>query len=190
MDVAIGLLATIMLHLGAPLCTARRRRLEWRYLFPTRHALPRSWEISRWCRRSSSFCLRSLLMLGNQSMYQKFFSAKIGDEGCAPCSDWLGRRGDGGTGNNHCCACGLLARCSSPSGEVHQRPREIIAFTALHGLPVGLGALLIGAVFAKIISTANNYLFSPATNLVNDVFIRYILRQTPRTGAFCLSRAW
>jgi SSS family solute:Na+ symporter/sodium/proline symporter len=33
---------------------------------------------------------------------------------------------------------------------------------------------LRGAIFAKIISTANNYLFSPATNLVNDVFSRYI----------------
>jgi SSS family solute:Na+ symporter/sodium/proline symporter len=32
----------------------------------------------------------------------------------------------------------------------------------------------LGAVFAKVISTASNYLFSPATNLVNDVFVRYI----------------
>jgi len=37
-----------------------------------------------------------------------------------------------------------------------------------------LGALLVGAIFAKIISTANNYLFSPATNLVNDIFVRYL----------------
>ena len=32
----------------------------------------------------------------------------------------------------------------------------------------------MGAIFAKVVSTANNYLFSPATNLVNDVFLRYI----------------
>jgi SSS family solute:Na+ symporter/sodium/proline symporter len=37
-----------------------------------------------------------------------------------------------------------------------------------------LGAVLLGAVFAKVISTASNYLFSPATNLVEDVFVRYI----------------
>ena len=37
-----------------------------------------------------------------------------------------------------------------------------------------MGALLLGAVFAKVMSTASNYLFSPATNLVNDVFSRYI----------------
>ncbi|MEO6829634.1 MAG: sodium:solute symporter family protein, partial [Acidobacteriaceae bacterium] len=60
------------------------------------------------------------------------------------------------------------------TGEVAERPREIIAYTAAHGLPSMLGALLLGAVFAKVISTANNYLFSPATNLVNDVFLRYI----------------
>lgn len=32
----------------------------------------------------------------------------------------------------------------------------------------------MGAIFAKIISTANNWLFSPATNLVNDIYARYI----------------
>jgi SSS family solute:Na+ symporter/sodium/proline symporter len=37
-----------------------------------------------------------------------------------------------------------------------------------------LGALLVGAIFAKVISTGNNWLFSPATNLVNDIYVRYI----------------
>jgi len=37
-----------------------------------------------------------------------------------------------------------------------------------------MGALLLGAVFAQVMSAASNYLFSPATNLVNDVFSRYI----------------
>jgi SSS family solute:Na+ symporter/sodium/proline symporter len=75
-----------------------------------------------------------------------------------------------------------------PSGEVHQRPREIIAYTALHGLPAWLGALLMGAVFAKIISTANNYLFSPATNLVNDVFTRYLAPQASNKRVIIVSR--
>jgi SSS family solute:Na+ symporter/sodium/proline symporter len=33
---------------------------------------------------------------------------------------------------------------------------------------------LLGGVFAKVISTANNYLFSPATNLIHDVYERFI----------------
>ena len=60
------------------------------------------------------------------------------------------------------------------TGEVAAQPYEIIPYTARHGLPALMGALLLGAVFAKVISTASNYLFSPATNLVEDVFVRYI----------------
>jgi SSS family solute:Na+ symporter/sodium/proline symporter len=61
-----------------------------------------------------------------------------------------------------------------PTGEVAAHPREIIPYTARHGLPALLGAMLLAAVFAKVISTASNFLFSPATNLIEDVFVRYI----------------
>jgi SSS family solute:Na+ symporter/sodium/proline symporter len=60
------------------------------------------------------------------------------------------------------------------TGEVARQPYEIIPYTARHGLPALMGALLLGAVFAKVISTASNYLFSPASNLIEDVFVRYI----------------
>ena len=74
------------------------------------------------------------------------------------------------------------------TGEVSQNPREVIAYTARHGLPALLGALLLGAVFAKVISTANNYLFSPATNLVNDVFLRYMHPQASNKQILLVSR--
>ena len=32
----------------------------------------------------------------------------------------------------------------------------------------------MGGIFAKVISTANNYLFSPASNLIHDVYQRFI----------------
>ena len=51
-----------------------------------------------------------------------------------------------------------------------------------------LGALLVGAIFAKIISTANNWLFSPATNLVNDIYIRYIAPQASNKKILAISR--
>jgi SSS family solute:Na+ symporter/sodium/proline symporter len=71
-------------------------------------------------------------------------------------------------------AIAIFGRALYPTGEVALHPREIIPYTARHGLPAVLGAVLLGAVFAKVISTASNYLFSPATNLVEDVFVRYI----------------
>jgi SSS family solute:Na+ symporter/sodium/proline symporter len=51
-----------------------------------------------------------------------------------------------------------------------------------------MGALLLGAVFAKVISTAGNYLFSPATNLVEDVFVRYIAPQASNKRVLIVSR--
>ena len=51
-----------------------------------------------------------------------------------------------------------------------------------------MGALLLGAVFAKVISTASNYLFSPATNLIEDVFVRYIAPQASNKRVLIVSR--
>ena len=126
-----------------------------------------------------------LLMLGNQSMYQKFFSAKSEKDARNAVVGWII-----GTVilETVIVALAVFGSVLFPSGEVHQRPREIIAYTALHGLPAWLGALLMGAVFAKIISTANNYLFSPSTNLVNDVFTRYIAPGASNKRVLIVSR--
>jgi SSS family solute:Na+ symporter/sodium/proline symporter len=51
-----------------------------------------------------------------------------------------------------------------------------------------MGALLLGAVFAKVISTASNYLFSPATNLINDVFVRYMAPNASNKRVLIVSR--
>jgi SSS family solute:Na+ symporter/sodium/proline symporter len=51
-----------------------------------------------------------------------------------------------------------------------------------------MGAVLLGAVFAKVISTASNYLFSPATNLIEDVFVRYIAPKATNKQVLIISR--
>jgi SSS family solute:Na+ symporter/sodium/proline symporter len=85
-------------------------------------------------------------------------------------------------------AIAVFGRALYPTGEVAQHPREIVPYTARHGLPAVLGAILLGAVFAKVISTASNYLFSPATNLVNDVFVRYIAPEASNKRVLIISR--
>jgi SSS family solute:Na+ symporter len=112
-----------------------------------------------------------LLMLGNQVMYQKFFSAKSERDARISVVGWtLGTL----LLETLIVAIAVFGRALYPTGEVALHPREVIPYTARHGLPALMGALLLGAVFAKVISTASNYLFSPATNLINDVFVRYI----------------
>jgi solute:Na+ symporter, SSS family len=175
MDVFIGILATLTLIIALPFTLHAAG--GWSSVV---HALPAThFQILGDLRFAGGippsamelFLPTMLLMLGNQSMYQKFFSAKSPRAASQAVVGWVI-----GTVilETVIVALAVFASAAFPTGEVHDRPREIIAYTALHGLPTLLGALLMGAVFAKIISTANNYLFSPATNLINDIFLRYI----------------
>ncbi len=146
-----------------------------------------------------------LLMLGNQAMYQKFFSAK---------SERVARRATVGwiVGTvmleSVIVAVAVVGSAIYRSGEVAQNPREVLAYTATHAFHGGgagwtyttpqtthylswlslLGALMVGAIFAKVVSTANNYLFSPATNLVNDIFVRYLRPEAPNGQVLLVSR--
>ncbi len=126
-----------------------------------------------------------LLMLGNQVMYQKFFSARSEKDARVSVIGWiLGTL----VLETLIVAIAVFGRALYPTGEVALHPREIIPYTARHGLPAVLGAVLLGAVFAKVISTASNYLFSPATNLVNDVFVRYMMPNASNKRVLIVSR--
>jgi SSS family solute:Na+ symporter len=184
MDVFIGMLATVTLIAALPFtlhaaggCGGVHAALP-----PTHFQVLGDFNLLQ---AFELFLPTMLLMLGNQSMYQKFFSAKSEKAARQAVVGWII-----GTVilETVIVALAVFASVLYPSGEVHERPREIIAYTALHGLPAWLGAMLMGAVFAKIISTANNYLFSPATNLVNDVFIRYIAPEASNRRILLVSR--
>jgi SSS family solute:Na+ symporter/sodium/proline symporter len=126
-----------------------------------------------------------LLMLGNQVMYQKFFSAKSERDARLSVVGWI-------LGTivleTLIVAIAVFGSALYPTGEVARQPYEIIPYTARHGLPALLGALLLGAVFAKVISTASNYLFSPSTNLINDVFVRYMAPGASNKRVIIVSR--
>ena len=211
---------------------------------------------------SSAFAIflpTCLLMLGNQSMYQKFFSARSERDASRAVAGWIV-----GTVILETIIVALAVAGSAvyPTGEVAAHPREVLAYAGLHQLqppPVItravilseaagdehaaqskdlrdpdaapadrtvlppddrhsgpeqregsespylviqtttqrtdpthiaqlLGALLVGAIFAKIISTANNYLFSPAANLVNDLFVRYLRPSASNKQILLVSR--
>jgi solute:Na+ symporter, SSS family len=132
-----------------------------------------------------------LLMLGNQSMYQKFFSAKSEKDATRAVVGWF-------IGililETVIVALAVTGSVLFPGGEVHQHPREVLAYMGVHafggrgGLLPLVGILLVGAIYAKVVSTANNYLFSPATNLVNDVFVRYIAPKASNKRVLIVSR--
>lgn len=195
MDVAIGLLATFTLIVALPVLAHRAG--GWSAVHA---ALPATHfqvlgDLS-FAQAMELFLPTCLLLLGNQSMYQKFFSAKSEKAATHAVVGWII-----GTVilETVIVAIAVVGSALFPGGEVHDRPREILAYSGLHGfsastaafgsrlLPL-LGALLVGAIFAKIISTANNWLFSPATNLINDVYIRYISPAASNKRTLAISR--
>ena len=185
MDVAIGLLATVTMLVALPLLIHRVG--GWGAVHA---ALPATHfqvlgDLS-FAQAMEIFLPTCLLMLGNQSMYQKFFSAKSEKDASRAVVGWII-----GTVilETVIVALAVVGSALFKTGEVSEHPREILAYTGLHGLPQILGALLMGAIFAKVISTANNYLFSPATNLVNDVFVRYIKPDAKDGTVLLVSRA-
>jgi SSS family solute:Na+ symporter/sodium/proline symporter len=197
MDVAIGSLVTVICILAAPYLFLQAG--GWAGLH---HALPPEYfqvlgnyrfspehvqqSVGMGMIRALEFLVPTmLLMLGNQVMYQKFFSARSERDARVSVIGWVL-----GTVllETLIVAIAIFGRALYPTGEVALHPREIIPYTARHGLPAVMGAILLGAVFAKVISTASNYLFSPATNLVNDVYVRYIAPGASNKKVLLVSR--
>ncbi len=195
MDVAIGLLATFTLIAALPVLIHHAG--GWHAV---QAALPAThFQVLgdlTFLQAMELFIPTCLLLLGNQSMYQKFFSARSEKDATRAVVGWII-----GTVilETTIVAIAVAGSALFPGGEVHNRPREILAYCGLHGftstsaglsskaLPL-LGALLVGAIFAKIISTANNWLFSPATNLINDIYIRYISPKASNKRTLAISR--
>lgn len=125
-----------------------------------------------------------LLMLGNQSMYQKFFSAKSEKDARRAVIGWV----IGTIVLETIIIVIAVIGSALFHGAPDLKPREIIPYTARHGLPALLGAILMGAIFAKVISTGNNYLFSPATNIVNDIYSRFINPKASNRQVLLVSR--
>jgi SSS family solute:Na+ symporter/sodium/proline symporter len=189
MDVVIGLLATFTLIAALPVLVHMAG--GWGGVHAALPATHFQWfgDLSG-VQAMELFLPTCLLMLGNQSMYQKFFSAKTEKDATRATVGWIV-----GTVvlETVIVAIAVVGSALYRTGEVHERPREILAYTATHAFGGSkvlalLGALMVGAIFAKVVSTANNYLFSPATNLVNDVFVRYLKPEASNKQVLLVSR--
>jgi SSS family solute:Na+ symporter len=123
----------------------------------------------------------ALLLVGNQGMYQKFFSARSERDAKLSVLGWIA--------GTLVLETLIIAIAVVGSSRFHpDNAREIIPYTARHGLPALAGALLLGGIFAKLISTANNFLFSPATNLIHDVYQRFIDRHASERRTLIVCR--
>ncbi len=123
-----------------------------------------------------------LLILGDANMYQRFFSAR--DSGGA-------RRATlyliGGliVLEFGIIALAFLGRALLPALD---NPAHVIVEVAFEVVPPGLGALLVAAILAVVISTADSYLLAPATAVVRDVYHRFIRPDAGAASLVCAGR--
>lgn len=125
-----------------------------------------------------------LLALGNGNMYQRFFSAKNENEAKKSVIGWV----------IGVILLGIALQSLAVVGSSYFKGLEakeagkIILLVAHKGLPVAIGCALIAAVVAIIVSTANSFLLVPATNVVRDIYQRFINPDLPDKQMILFSR--
>ena len=137
-----------------------------------------------WIQAMGYFVPTLLLALGNGNMYQRFFSARDEKEAKKSVIGWvigvilLG------------VALQTLAVIGSSyfKGLEAKEAGKIILLVAHKGVPLAVGCALIAAIVAIIISTANSFLLVPATNVIRDVYQRFINPDLPDKQMIVLSR--
>lgn len=123
-----------------------------------------------------------LLLLGESSMYQKFFSAKdeaharkavigmiVGVVLIETLLDTTAIFGAGKYWND----AGFVG-AGDFSGAQRRATETILLVLARHDLPIYAGAFLLMGAVAIIFSTANTFLMTPATSLARDLYQRFL----------------
>jgi Na+/proline symporter len=67
-------------------------------------------------------------------------------------------------------------------------PASIVLQAARYMVPPVIGVLLLGAATAVVISTGMNYLLSPTTNIMRDVYQRFVDPDAPQSTMVALQK--
>jgi len=137
-----------------------------------------------WMQAMGYFVPTFLLALGNSNMYQRFFSAKNEREAKKSVIGWI----------IGVILLGIALQSLAVVGSSYFKGLEtsdagrIIIYVAHQGVPVAVGCALMAAIVAVIISTANSFLLVPATNVVRDIYQRFINPDLPDKKMILFSR--
>lgn len=134
------------------------------------------------------FLATMLLLMGVQSMYQKFYSARSPREAKKAVIFW---------------SIGLIFvetvvviiavfAYSKLKGQIDLSiPKEggkVVIMAARSLVPTAVGVLLLGAACAVVISTSMNYLLSSSTNIVRDIYQRFLKKEASQSSLVALQR--
>jgi len=115
------------------------------------------------------FLSTMILLMGIQSMYQKFYSAKSPKEAKRAVALWIV-----GTIVVEVIVVVIAVFGAAYYWNQGKDPASIVLLAAKEMVPPAVGVLLLAAACAVVISTAMNYLLSPTTNIMRDIYQRFI----------------
>ena len=108
------------------------------------------------------------LMLGDQNMLQRFASAKNSTEA---------KKSNIGMFIGEILVIVSIIAVVTQAARLYPTlgtPSNVIFQVSVDYLPMAFGALIMCACMAFIVTTADSYLLSSATNLTNDIYVKYI----------------
>jgi Na+/proline symporter len=117
----------------------------------------------------SYFLATLLLLMGVQSMYQKFYAARTPGEAKGAVAWWVV-----GTIIVETVVVVIAVFAAARFYSQGFDPATMVLAAARYMVPSLVGLLLLGAACVVVLSTAMNYLLSPTTNIMRDVYQRFI----------------
>lgn len=128
------------------------------------------------------------LLLGVQSMYQKFYSAKSAKDAKKAVVWWT----LGTIFVETVVVVIAVFAYSMFKGQIDLTiPKEggkVVLMAARSLVPFPVGVLLLGAACAVVISTGMNYLLSPSTNIMRDIYQRFIKKDASQKTMIALQK--
>ena len=127
-----------------------------------------------WLKAIGYFLSTLFLLMGVQSMYQKFYSAKSAKDAKKAVAWWT----IGTIFVETVVVVIAVFAFSKLKGQIDlsvpKAGGKVVLMAAKTLVPVPVGVLLLGAACAVVISTGMNYLLSPSTTLMRDIYQRFL----------------
>jgi len=135
-----------------------------------------------WLKAIGYFLSTMFLLLGVQSMYQKFYSAKSAKDAKKAVAWWTI-----GTIVVETVVVIIAVFAYSKFKDqidlsIPKAGGKVVLMAARSLVPPVVGVLLLGAACAVVLSTGMNYLLSPSTTIMRDIYQRFIRKGTDEKG--------
>jgi len=136
------------------------------------------------------FLATMLLLMGVQSVYQKFYSAKTPKDARKAVILWT----IGTVFVETVVVIIAVFAYSKFKGQIDLTiPKEggkVVLMAARSLVPWPVGVLLLGAACAVVISTGMNYLLSPTTTIMRDIYQRFVKKEASQSNMVALQKVF